>query len=151
MKKMMACIDLKNISLKSISNYLSDYNWTHTNELHLIHGFLLQTFSDGFYIDTYPLEKDYKEIVDSAIKTMDSIEIEIFKNNNILLKPKIIKECFITSSPKNKLANYSNEKGIDIMLIATRGKHGIKGLFSSSFARFMLSHVKAELRIIRSE
>ena len=62
---------------------------------------------------------------------------------------KIISKCMLVSFPKESLANYARDNQIDTMVIGTRGKHGISGLFSSSFAEYMIRHASCELRIIR--
>lgn len=151
MKKMMICINLNDHSMKNVFEYLKHFDWTYISELHLIHGFKLQRYSQGFYLDAYPIEETYQQIKDSAINLLGEIEKEIFKGRKLDKKPTLIKECFITGSPKDRLTKYSNDEEIDIVLIATRNKHGIKGFFTSSFAHYMVSHAKAELRIIRSE
>ena len=144
-------MNLNDHSMKSVFEHLKHFDWTYISELHLINGFQLQKFTQGFYIDAYPLEESYQAIKSSAIELLEKMEKEIFKGKKLAKEPTVIKECFITASPKDRLTKYANDEEIDIILIATRSKHGIKDFFTSSFTQYMVSHAKAELRIIRSE
>ena len=65
--------------------------------------------------------------------------------------PTIIKKCIMCDFPKEDLAEYVTENNIDEMVVGTRGKSGIVGFFSSSFAEYMVRHAHCSLRVIRAD
>jgi nucleotide-binding universal stress UspA family protein len=144
--KVMACIDLKDKSVSAFKEIFKSTDWSDVDELHIVSGFPLQTDTDGFYILSYPLDELQDEVKKSVLAALSDVESVINKD---LGPKKIIKECIISSSPKATLTDYAKDNDINKMMITTRGKHGIEGFFSSSFAEYMVRHSKCELQILR--
>ncbi len=148
MKRVMVCVDLTNESLDLLKQDIKKKSWSDVDEVHLIHGFWLQSYVDSFHYTSYPPENLYGDIEQSVIEVFKPLENKLLKSNN---KIKVISKCIIASSPKESLVSYAIDKKINSMLIGTRGKHGIAGLFSSSFSEYMVRHAPCELRIIRGD
>lgn len=146
MKKIMMCIDLKNESVDLFLKDIKKTDWKDINEVHFVHGFQLQYYADTFYFTSYPLESQYAEIEQSVMQVLRPLEDAVKDLNS---EVKSFTKCMIASSPKESLIDYAKKNAINSMVIGTRGKHGIEGLFSSSFAEYMVRHAHCELRIIR--
>ena len=142
----MVAVDLSDHSINLLKDKLSKMDWTGTKELHLVHGFQLQIYADNFYFTAYPMEDQYEEVKKSVNELLNGLAEEVFKGEG---GPNVIKQCVISSSPTKDLAEYAGENKIGKMIIGTRGKHGISGLFSSSFAEYMVRHAPCELHILR--
>lgn len=141
----MVAVDLSDHSINLLKEKLSKRDWSGVSEVHLVHGFQLQIYADNFYFTAYPMEDQYEEVKKSVNELLDGLAKEVFKGEG----PAITKECIISSSPTKDLVDYAGEKKIDELIIGTRGKHGIAGLFSSSFAEYMVRHAPCELHILR--
>lgn len=146
MKKVMLCIDLNDESFNLMKDKVSSLNLEKGDELHLVHGFQLQVYSDTFFVSSFPQKDQYEPIEQSVHEALKGLEDLINKNYDGV---SVHKKCMFTTSPKNGLVKYAEENSIEEMVIGTRGKHGIEGLFSSSFAEFMIRHAPCELRIFR--
>jgi nucleotide-binding universal stress UspA family protein len=118
------------------------------DELHLVHGFQTQVYTDAFYFTSYPSEDQYPEVEKSVEEVLTLVENGTLFSEQ---KPKVVKKCLISGSPKQDLAEYAQNQKINEMMIGTRGKHGIEGLFSSSFAEYMVRHAPCELIIYRED
>lgn len=147
-KKIMVCVDMSDESLELLKLKLKRCNWEECEEVHFVHSFSLQVYTDAFYFITYPLADQYEGVENSVLEVLKDLEKHIFENQKT---PKIKYMVKISSTPKETLANYAKEKKIDEMIIGTRGVHGIAGLFSSSFAEYMVRNAPCELRILRAE
>lgn len=148
MKKLMVCVDLNNDSVELIKKRLKSWHWNEVDEVHFVHGFQLQVYADAFYAGKYPLEAEYDQIEKSVVEVLKEIEDDIFGEK---VRPKVINKCIFSISPKNNFEEYIKENKIDEVVIGSRGKHGVKAIFSSSFASYMVRHADAELRIIRDK
>jgi nucleotide-binding universal stress UspA family protein len=144
----MVCIDLNDQSLIFFSTSMESWHWEDIEEVHIVHGFRVQSYPDTFYYSTYPLESDYENIRETILSKLFTLEEQINKLNN---KVKVKIKCLITASAKKTLCQYAREEKITSMVIKTRGSHGIIGLFSSSFAEYMVRHAPCELRILRED
>ncbi|MFT6068985.1 MAG: nucleotide-binding universal stress UspA family protein [Bacteriovoracaceae bacterium] len=148
MKKILVAVDLNDDSMKLIKRSLKKRNWSDVEEVHLVHGFQLQVYADNFLFAAYPMEDQYDQVKKSVSGLFGELVSGAFKDGN---KPKVIKECLITTGPTQAIVDYATENSIDEMIIGTRGKHGFEGLFSSSFAEHMVRHAPCDLFICRAK
>lgn len=145
-KKLGICIDLTETSVAQIKRKLEEMNFSDVSEIHLLHGFQKQVYVDNFFFTQFPFQDQMEEVKKSVLEVLTDIEESIKTNGKIMT---IVKECLIADLPKKEIADYVKENNLDQLIVATRGKHGIEGLFSSSFAEYMVRHVDSELLIIR--
>jgi len=146
MRKVMIAVDLSDHSINLLKEKLTNRVWSDVEEVHFVHGFQLQIYADNFYFSAYPMEDQYEEVEKSVKELLTNLSNDIFKSGD---SPKIIHSCLISSAPTNDLCEYASENKVDEMIIGTRGKHGIAGLFTSSFAEYMVRHAPCELHILR--
>ncbi len=146
-RKLMVCVDLSNESVELFKNSMGKWNWESIDEVHFVHGFQLQTYADLFFLSTYPSEEQYDDVEESVNSILKGLEEHVVSMDS---KVRILRKCIITNSPKEALVDYVERNKIDTMAIGTRGKHGVAGLFPSSFAEYMVKHAPCELKIIRA-
>ncbi len=143
MKKIMLCIDLNNESLEVFKESFKKEQWGDVQEYHLVYSVQLQVYADTFFLTSFPDESQHKDIEASVQEVISNLKKEILPDANCKIK------CLFSSSPKAAMAEYAKNNNIDEMVIGTRGKHGVAGVFSSSFAEYMVRHAPCQLRIIR--
>ena len=144
----MVCVDITDESVSLYKQEMKNWDWTGIDEVHFVHGFQLVKYTDTFYMVSYPQEDDHAEIEKSINEILGTLEKEIFIGKGA---PKIVNEVLFSTEPRSALVEYSDQNDIDEMVIGTRGKHGITGLFSSSFAEYMVRHAHCTLRVIREK
>lgn len=148
MSKLLICVDLSNESVDLIKEDILKRDMNSFEEVHFVHGFQVQVYADSFYFCTYPLENEYQKVEDSVVEVLTTVEKQL---ESSLKNKTVVKKCLISRDPRESILEYVQENKIDRMLIGTRGKQGIAGVFSSSFAEHMVRHAPCELLIIRAK
>jgi len=143
MKNIVLCASLNDPSLDLLgtlkgSDIIKDAN------VHIIHCFEVQLYTADFAPYVYPTEEKYPELEEASQLILNP------------LKEKLASDCssvnskvFFSQSPKQKIKEYLQEVNADMVVVATRGKHGIEGLFSSSFAEFLVKFSPCDVHILR--
>ncbi|MCO4793389.1 MAG: universal stress protein [Bacteriovoracaceae bacterium] len=144
MKNVVICVSLNDECLKSLEHLKSDPVLDNAR-VHLVHCFEVQVYTSDFSPYIYPTEEKYPEIEAASLKILEGLEAKLGLNG------KAVKKCFFSQSPKQRLRDYLEEENADLCVLATRGKHGIKGLFSSSFAEHLVKYSPCSLHILRPE
>ncbi|MAF76942.1 MAG: hypothetical protein CME63_05860 [Halobacteriovoraceae bacterium] len=114
--------------------------------IHIVHCFEIQVYTNEFSPYIYPTEDKYPELTEAAQSILQSVEDELKKEHP---SSEYIKEVYFTQSPKQKMKEYLSEINADLVVVATRGKHGIEGLFTSSFAEFLVKYSPCDIHILR--
>ena len=148
MKRVLVAVDLSDHSVNLLKEKMALMDWSAVSEVHLVHGFQLQVYADNFFFTAYPMEDQYEEVRKSVSDLLDQLTKDVFKDSS---SPKVIKDCLISASPAHHVMEYAKDHKIDEMIIGTRGKHGIEGVFSSSFAEYMIRHAHCDLQIVRAK
>ncbi len=148
MKKLMICVDLNDRSFNLYREQLKNWKWSEWDEIYLIHGFKRQLYTDNFYFTSYPLEDQIGAVVSSVEDVLENFSKDLFKNN---FSGRVVSKCLLSGAPKEALKDYAVENDIDDILIGTRGKQGIAGLFTSSFAEYMVRYAPCRIIILRDK
>lgn len=142
MKNIVICVSLTDDSLEMIKK-LKGSGLIQNSKIHLIHCFETQVYTGEYFVGTYPEPSQYLEIEKSINKILDNLGNEF--GENIV----VAKRCLFSSDGKAAIKDYLESEKADLAIIATRGKHGIAGLFSSSFAEYMVRYSPCDLHILR--
>lgn len=142
MKKVLVAVDLSDHSMNLLKKKMKTKDWLAVSEVHFVHGFQLQLYADNFFFTAYPMEDQYGDVEKSVSELLDQLANSQFEEGS---SQKIFKKCLISSAPTHEIVEYAKENKIDEIIIGTRGKHGIEGVFSSSFAEYMIRHVPCDL------
>jgi hypothetical protein len=60
-------------------------------------------------------------------------------------------KCFFTHSKESCLKDYLLQVNADLAVVATRGKHGIEGFFSSSLADFLCKYAICDVFVMKEQ
>lgn len=92
----------------------------------------------------YPSEDQYTEIESSAKILMNSLATTLgLKKENIRIN------CFFDSNRETRIKKYLIDEKADLVVSATRGKHGIDGFFSSSFTDYLCKFSPCDVLVMR--
>jgi nucleotide-binding universal stress UspA family protein len=148
LKKLCVCIRPEAELVGVIKNELKQIDLGQYDEVHFVHGFQTQVYADMFYISSYPSEEQSQEIENSISDYLKMLSKETIPESS---QTKIVHKCMFSNSPKVTVKEYVEQQKIDDMMIATRGDLGLKTLFSSSFAEYMVKFAPCRLIIVRSQ
>ncbi len=145
MREIVLCATLTDQSLDLIK-HLKGSPLLNDARVHIVHCFEIQVYTNEFSPYIYPTEDKYPELTDAAKGILQNVEDELKKShpNN-----EYVKEVYFSQSPKQKIKEYLADINADLVVVATRGKHGIEGLFTSSFAEFLVKYSPCDIHILR--
>lgn len=111
-----------------------------------VHIFKTEVYTLDITPFIYPSKEQYPEIEKSVISILENLGRE-------LLSPEAFKlaefKCFFDISPKEKMIEYLNEVRPDVVVSATRGVHGVKGIFVSSFTDYLCRFSPCPVYVLR--
>ncbi len=143
-KKTIIAVDLMN-EPKEVLNALKKLDFLNHSEVHFVHVFKTINYSFVFseFPMVYPIEADRKVIEESVLSMLRKTTKEVLPAN---FQGKVIERCLFSDNAKAKFCEYVAESKGDLAVVLAREKHD---LFESSFARYVSSHSKANILILK--
>ena len=144
-KKIVIAVNPEDQCLEPLKEFSKNTDFGDT-EVHLVHVFEIRHYMNEFAAYEFPQEDNMAEIEKGIITLLNNVEKELFSS----LKPKLVeKHCLFNASPAEGLVNYIDDKKADLVIVPTRGKKGIAGLFSTSFAHHMCQFTKCPVFVLK--
>ncbi|HAZ13839.1 MAG: hypothetical protein A2X86_14410 [Bdellovibrionales bacterium GWA2_49_15] len=144
--KVILCADLTEQSLNGLADFASTPYFDKATEIHITHGFETKVYAGEFYAQYYPTEQQFPEIEKSAIELMRNALAKPFSAKS---KEDIYYHCLFSPSRKEVITNYANTLKANLVVVATRSLTGLKGVFSFSFAEYMIRHAPCDVLILK--
>lgn len=143
MKNIVICADLNDASLARLKDLHHDIDLKHA-KIHIVHVFEIQYYVAEFTPYVFPSEEQYSSMEKSTLGILEKLGHELgVARENLELK------CFFGRSSEEKILDYLNTSKADMAVVATRGKHGIDGLFSSSLTDFLSKYSPCDVLVLR--
>lgn len=143
MKNIVICVDLNENSLNTLASVRSKIDLTKST-VHLVHVFEIHTGNIEFTPVVYPTADQYPEIEKSVLEILSKLSDTLqLKSDQVQMK------CFFNYSKESCLNNYLTKTNADLVVLATRGKHGISGFFASSLADFLCKYAPCDILVLR--
>jgi nucleotide-binding universal stress UspA family protein len=142
-KNIVICADLNENSLDILKTLRHSLDFKEAN-LHIIHVFEIHMYNADIVPIIFPTEVQYPEIEKSTLGILDKLVHDIgAKKDQTQLK------CFFSYSREEKISEYLLETKADLVVVTSRGKHGIEGFFSSSLGDFLCNHSPCDVLVLR--
>ena len=143
MKEVIVCVDLTKECFETLKKITAKIDLTHSR-VHLIHVFESPLHDEDLAPFTFPLNQQHRELELKTIDSLKSLGLELgVRQNNLIIK------CFFSLSKKDKIKAYLDEARANLVVIATRSRHGLVGLFTSSLADFLNSFSPCNVLVLR--
>ena len=129
-----ALLQLKNIDLSPDA------------EIHLVHVVPVIWYGRGLQLSvlTYPLEEERPRIEQAILAKLNSVKEELLP-----LHTNVTYRCLFDANEKAAFADYAIKSQADLIVVASRNKHGVATVFDSSFAQYQVKHSTANILILR--
>lgn len=115
----------------------------------LVHTVTIYTYLNEVSLNTYPADKDYSTIEKLVNGYLQQLKTDIFANQNE--QPENIETyCRFHANPKHDMVEFLKEQKTDLVVVATRGKHGMESLFSSSFTEYLSKFAPCDILVLRN-
>ncbi len=144
--KVLLCADLTEQSLEKLAIFAKTPYFEKADEIHITHGFETNVYAGEFYAQYYPSEKDFPVIQKSSIELMRNVLDKAFSEKKI---DSIYYHCLFSPNRKDVVANFAETLEADLVVVATRALTGLKGVFSSSFAEYMIRHAHCNVLVLK--
>ena len=146
MKNVVICAPLEEELLENFER-LKDMDYLRGANVHIVHCFEVQMYAYEFMAAYYPTDEQFKSIETSVKEILENFQKKISSAGDE--KTQWSYHVLKSTDCKGQIVKYLEESGADLAIMATRGKHGIEGLFTSSFADYMIKHAPCDLTILR--
>ena len=144
--KVLLCADLTEQSLQGLADFANTPYFEKATEIHVIHGFETKVYAGEFYAQYYPSEKQFPEIEKSAIELMKNALEKPFSEK---YKDILHYHCLFSPNRKEVVASFAETLKADLIVVATRSLSGLKGIFSFSFAEYMIRHAPCNVLVLK--
>lgn len=144
-KKIIIAVGLQDELHKPLLQ-LKEMNFDENTEIHFVHVIpvTLSAHEMEFSIHAYPPPEERPRIEEKIVSAMKDLKQEIFpEHKNVHYK------CLFDTNAKAYFNEYVEQQNADLVIVATRGKFGLKNFFDSSFAQHQLKHSPANVLILR--
>lgn len=143
MKNYVLCATLDEDCFNTLKNLKKDIDLK-LAKIHLVTIVEIQVYNIDFTPFIYPLEEQYASIESAAITLLKGLQISLgIEEENVLIK------CMFTSNREETIKQYLESVNADLVVTASRGKHGIAGLFSSSFTDHLIKFAPCDVLAMR--
>jgi nucleotide-binding universal stress UspA family protein len=115
-------------------------------EIHLVHVVPVIWYARGMQLSvlTYPLEEERPRIEQAILAKLSAVREELLP-----LHTNVTCRCLFDANEKAAFADYALKTQADLVVVASRNKHGVVTLFDSSFAQYQMKHSTANILILR--
>lgn len=143
MKSIVLCVDLNQKCLDTLRQLPKTLNLNNV-KVHLVHAFEIHFYNVDLLPVVYPTEEQYPDIEKSTLNILRQLGADLG------LEPANLEmHCYFTHSREQRIKEYFEEVNADLGVVATRGQHGIEGLFSSSLADFLVKYSPCHVLVMR--
>lgn len=118
--------------------------------VHLLHTVTIYTYLNELSLNTYPSQGDYATIENLVMENLRQLQTDIFFDTEIQ-PTQVDCHCHFHTNPKNDMVEFLKKEKADLVIVATRGKHGVEGLFSSSFTEYLSKFAPCDILVLRQK
>lgn len=143
MRKIVLCVDLNQGCIDTFKTLAQKIDLKYAR-VYLVHVFENQLYNADLVPFVFPLPEQHQAIEKSALEILDGLG-----KNLDLLSDNVKTKCFFAFSREQKIKDFLTEVDADLVVLATRGRHGIVGFFTSSLADFLCKYSPCDVFVLR--
>lgn len=145
MKNYVLCATLEEDSINTLKKLKNDIELKQAH-IHIITVIEKQIYTVDLTPYVYPVENQFPSIEASALTLLNSLAQELG------IEPSMFTcKCFFEYDREKKVKEYLEEVKADLAVVATRGKHGLAGFFSSSFTDYLCKFAPCDVLVMRPQ
>jgi nucleotide-binding universal stress UspA family protein len=146
LRKIMLALPLEERLLTPLYSWGKRFDWTHVEEVDLLHVVKKHITPLEFGLVEMPDEKLFREMLPTLERFLLDEAKKILPSD---FKGKI--SCVITRdfSPEEETIDTLRHRQPSLIVVATQGKHGFEGLFHSSFTDHMVRFAPCDVYVVR--
>lgn len=145
MKTYVLCTTLEQECIDTLKNLRHDIELKHAN-IHIVTIYEIQVYNIELAPYVYPTENQYGEIEEGATRIMKNLAHSLGVDES-----RVTTKCFFDYNREDKIKKYLDHVDADLVVTATRGKHGLAGFFSSSFTDYLCKFAPCDVLVMRQK
>lgn len=143
-KKIIIAVSLTEDTQKPF-HYLKEIPIPPDAEIHLVHMVTENVYVDGMELAlTFPSREEERKLEEQITSKLQSLKNEIFP-----LHMNVYTKVLFDTNIRAAFTDYVTKENADLVVVATRGRHGIKDFFDSSFAQHQVKYSPANVLVLR--
>lgn len=132
--------------LKPLHEWGKNFTWTNVKEVHFFHIIKKNVTPLEFGLVEMPDEKTLKSMIPTIEQFLKDEAAKIIPASS---RPEIKFHVWGDFNPKQKAVDFLQSQAIKLLVCSTRGLHGPKAIFQSSFADYMIKFAPCDIYIVR--
>lgn len=143
MKTYVLCASTDEDSINTLKRIRNDIDLKNAM-VHIVNVVEIQVYNSELTPFVYPVENQYPAIEEATLNVLRGLSDSLAIDNN-----RLTVRCFFTHNREEKILEYLKEVNADLVVTATRGKHGFAGFFSSSFTDYLCKFSPCDVLAMR--
>lgn len=124
------------------------FDWSHVKEVHMVHVVKKNITPLEFGLVETPNENMYQEMEPTLNQHLRD---EAEKIIPLDYEGEVFYHLSRDFNPEEEMIDTLKKLNVDLVVVATRGKHGLEGLFHSSFTDQMVKFAPCDVYVVRPE
>ena len=143
---LLIAIPLEENLLKPLYQWGKKFNFTNVENIHLIYVVKKNITPLEFGLMESPDEKTFQDMIPPLERFLQEEAKKIIPTE---FNGKTILEVTSDFHPEELVVDYIKKNNVNLIVVSTRGKHGIDGLFHSSFTDYMVKFSPCDIFVVR--
>lgn len=145
-KDIVLCAGLNEESINNLGALKGVFDVDNSN-LHIVHCFEVQVYTSEFAPFIFPTEDKYPEIEEATKGVLKNLATTLVGPERAA---KVSLHCLFSTTPKQRIIEFMKEMNADLAVVATKGSHGLAGIFHSSFAEYLMKFSPCDVYVTRN-
>lgn len=145
MKKVVVCVSMQDERETVELEQLKDSGILEGREVHFLTVFKVGRHINELSVFNFPSDQQFDDIEKAILDVQKGIAEKILGPKELEQSKQV---CYFDANPKIKVRDYLKEQNADLVVTSVR-KHGVEGLFVSSFTDYMTQHAPCNVFVVK--
>jgi nucleotide-binding universal stress UspA family protein len=145
-QRIVVALPIDDELLKPLYDWGKKFDFTHVESIHFLHVVKKNVTPLEFGLMESPDETTFTEMKPTLMKFLKDESQKILPKNFLGMVGYEITKDF---HPEEEVIEFLKKVNATLIVVATRGKHGFKGLFHSSFTDYMVKFAPCDVFVVR--
>lgn len=147
-QRIVVALPLEDELVKPLYDWGKNFDFTNVESVHFIHVVKKNITPLEFGLIETPDEGTYQDMVPALEKFVKDEAKKILPSD---YKGEVTMQLTKDFDPQEEVIDILKDRLSTLIVVATRGKHGLEGLFHSSFADYMIKYAPCDVFVVRPE
>lgn len=147
MKKVVVCVSMQDERETQELQQLKDSGVLTNKEVHFLTVFKIGKHINELSFFDFPNAEQFDDIKKAVIDVQEGLAQKVLSAEELEQSKQV---CLFDANPKIKVRDYLKEVGAEMVITSVR-KHGVEGLFVSSFTDYMTQHAPCNVFVVKHD